>query len=67
MSNLRFTDGMSFDTSGPLRLAMRADGAYVIGEGMLVPVRDLAERRQLIENITKTRGGPREQREEITQ
>ena len=64
MSTLRFTDGMSFDTSGPLRLAVRPDGAYVIGEGMLVPVRDLAEGRQLIENITKTRGGTREQRED---
>lgn len=63
MSHLRFTDGMSFDTSGPLRLAMRSDGAYVIGEGMMVPVRDLAEGRQLIENITKTRGGTREQPE----
>ena len=63
MSKLRFTDGMSFDTSGPLRLAMRADGAYVVGEGMLVPVRDLAEGRQLIENIHKSRGGSCEQRE----
>ena len=57
MSTLRFTDGISFDTSGPLRLAMRADGAYVIGDGMMIPVRDLAEGRQLIENIEKTRGG----------
>jgi len=36
---------------------MRADGAYVIGDGMMIPVRDLAEGRQLIENIEKTRGG----------
>ena len=56
MSTLRFTDGMSFDTSGPLRLAIRADGAYVIGGGMMIPVRDLAEGRQLIENIEKTCG-----------
>ena len=56
MSTLRFTDGMSFDTSGPLRLAMRSDGLYVVGNGMLVPVRDAQEGRQLIENIEKTEG-----------
>ena len=47
---------MSFDMSGPLRLAMRSDGMYVVGNGMLVPVRDAQEGRQLIENITKTEG-----------
>ena len=56
MSTLRFTDGMSFDTSGPLRLTMRSDGMYVVGRGMLVPVRDAQEGRQLIVNITKTEG-----------
>ena len=56
MSSLRFTDGMSFDMSGPLRLTLRSDGMYVIGQGLLVPVRDEQEGRQLIENITKTEG-----------
>ncbi len=56
MSHLRFTDGMSFDTGGPLRLTVRSDGMYVVGRGMLVPVRDEREGRQLIENITKTEG-----------
>ncbi len=56
MSALRFNDGMSFDTSGPLRISVRRDGMYVVGEGMLVPVRDEREARQLIENINKTRG-----------
>ena len=56
MSTLRFTDGMSFNTSGPLRLARRRDGLYVVGNGMLVPVNDAQEGRQLIENITKTEG-----------
>ena len=56
MATLRFNDGMSFDTSGPLRLSLRHDGMYVVGEGMLVPVRDEAEGRQLIENIDKSRG-----------
>ena len=56
MATLRFDDGISFDTSGPLRLSLRHDGMYVVGEGMLVPVRDAAEGRQLIENIDKSRG-----------
>ena len=56
MSALHFNDGMSFDTSGPLRISVRRDGMYVVGEGMLVPVRDEREARQLIENINKTRG-----------
>ena len=56
MSALHFNDGMSFDTSGPLRITVRRDGMYVVGEGMLVPVRDEREARQLIENINKTRG-----------
>jgi len=56
MSSLRFTDGMSFDMSGPLRLTLRSDGMYVVGQGLLVPVRDEEEGMQLIENITKTEG-----------
>ena len=56
MSTLRFNDGISFDTSGPLRITYRRDGMYVVGEGMLVPVSDEREARQLIENINKTRG-----------
>ena len=59
MSHLRFSDGISFDTSGALRLAIRSDGMYVIGQGLLVPVRDEVEGWQLIENIRKTEEGPR--------
>ena len=56
MSTLRFTDGMTFDMSGPLRITRRRDGVYVIGEGMLVPVSDEEEAQRLINNIKKTRG-----------
>ncbi len=56
MSMLRFTDGMSFDTSGPMRIVYKSDGMYVVGEGMMVPVRDQDDGRQLIENILKNRG-----------
>ncbi len=54
MSTLRFTDGITFDTSGPLRITRRRDGMYVIGEGMLCPVTDEDEARKLIENIKKS-------------
>jgi len=55
MSTLRFNDGISFDTSGPLRIICKRDGMYVVGEGMMVPVRDQDEGVQLIENMTKFR------------
>lgn len=57
---LRFSDGVEFDTSGPLRLTARQDGWYVVGMGMLVPVdtreeglaciRDM-QRRQAVSNV----------------
>lgn len=40
---LRFTDGETFDTSGPLRKERRSDGWYVLGQGLLIPVRDEEE------------------------
>ena len=53
---MRFSDGMKFDTSGPLRLTRRSDGWYVIGEGMLMPVDSPEEGREIIkemQNMTK--------------
>ena len=50
---MRFSDGMSFDTSGPLRITWKSDGWYVVGQHMLIPVRDAAEGRQLIEQFSK--------------
>ena len=38
MARLTFSDGVSFDTSGPLRVEWRADGYYVVGHGMLCAV-----------------------------
>lgn len=34
MTKLRFSDGMEFDTSGPLRKERRSDGLYIVGEGL---------------------------------
>ena len=53
MSILRFTDGKSFDTSGPIRKVERHDGWYVIGEGQLIPVRDEKEAEEVIKRLTK--------------
>ena len=46
MSILRFSDGEEFDTSVELQLTLRNDGWYVIGNGLLIPVRDLDEGRK---------------------
>ena len=35
---IRFTDGMEFQTDGPLQAVRKPDGWYVIGRGMVVPV-----------------------------
>jgi hypothetical protein len=45
---LNFDDGVSVDTSGPLRPLRLHDGLYVVGKGMLVPVDDLDEAREFI-------------------
>lgn len=50
---MRFNDGMSFDTSGPLRIVWKSDGFYVVGQNMLIPIRDADEGRRLIEQFSK--------------
>ena len=48
---MRFSDGMTFDTSGPLRTVRKSDGLYVVGSGMLLPVNDYAEANELIQKL----------------
>ena len=43
MSILKFSDGEEFDLSGPLRVELRADGFYVLGENMMMAVNTLKE------------------------
>ena len=43
MSKLKFRDGEEFDLSGPLRVILRADGFYVLGENMMMAVNTLKE------------------------
>jgi hypothetical protein len=54
MSTLRFSDGMEFDLSGPLRIEERSDGFYVVGEGFMCAVKDPAEGEAF---ISKRQGG----------
>jgi hypothetical protein len=54
MSKLTFTDGESFDLSGPLRLEERFDGWYVLGNNRMIPVASQDEGIRLIdEEIAK--------------
>ena len=55
--SLTFSDGMSFNTSGPLRLARRSDGWYVIGEGMLIPVEGSEEGMEMISKLNEGSSG----------
>lgn len=48
---LRFSDGMEFDLSGPLRKELRSDGWYVVGHNMLIPVKNVEEADKLISKM----------------
>jgi hypothetical protein len=52
---MRFSDGMTFDTSGELRTEHRSDGWYVIGEGKLLPMRDEKAAREYMERVKALR------------
>jgi hypothetical protein len=48
MSILKFSDGEQFDLSGPLRVELRVDGYYVLGENMMVAVDTLEKGIKMI-------------------
>ena len=48
MSQLKFSDGMIFDLSGPLRVELRSDGYYVVGQGMMMAVDTLEQGQKVI-------------------
>lgn len=50
---LKFSDSVSFDTQGKLRVEHRFDGHYVVGGGMLIPINDLKEGEEIIKNMSK--------------
>jgi len=50
---IKFSDGVTFKTDGPLRVESRYDGLYVVGQGMLIPVKDREEGVKLMFALTK--------------
>ena len=57
MTRLRFTDGVSIDTSGPYRIVHKCDGYYVVGRGMCIPVDDEREGREFIADLEDLEAG----------
>jgi hypothetical protein len=57
--NMTFSDGMTFDTSGPYRIEGRSDGLYVVGNGMLCAVDTVEEGERMIATLeNKGRNNP---------
>ena len=50
---LRFNDGVTIRTEGPLRVTRKNDGYYVVGRGMSIPVSDRDEGSDLIKKLNK--------------
>ena len=48
MSQLKFSDGMTFDLSGELRVELRSDGYYVLGQNMMMAVDTLEQGQKVI-------------------
>ncbi len=53
---IRFSDGVSVDTSGELRCVRLSDGLYVAGRGFLIPVKDGEEAEATIREMSKNKG-----------
>ena len=51
LQELKFTDGETFDLSGPLRLEERYDGWYVLGNNRMIPVGSQDEGLKLISQL----------------
>ena len=51
MGILRFTDGVTLNTDGKLRVVRKKDGYYVLGEGMSIPVESREEGKEIIKQI----------------
>ena len=48
MSQLKFSDGETFNLSGELRVELRSDGYYVLGQGMMMAVDTLEQGQKFI-------------------
>ena len=54
MSKLTFSDGITIDRAGTLRIIKKIDGYYVIGRGLSCPVGSIKEGHEVIEMLTST-------------
>lgn len=54
-TRISFSDGMTFNTGGGLRVVERSDGWYVVGRGMLIPVADHAEGARMVAGMQGAR------------
>ena len=50
---LQFTDGITIETSGPLRKLHLEDGWYVVGNGFCIPVASEGEADETILKMTE--------------
>jgi hypothetical protein len=50
---MKFDDGIEFNTKGQLRITYRKDGLYVVGNNMLIPVRDADEGLEIIRTFNR--------------
>jgi hypothetical protein len=55
LETLKFSDGVKFDLTGPLRIETRSDGLYVVGKGLLMAVDSLEEGEKFIKEIEACR------------
>lgn len=53
-SVLRFSDGVTVDTAGPLRIVRLRDGLYVTGDGMLIACSDRKDAEETLASLTRT-------------
>ena len=51
MSTLKFSDGVTIKTDGPLRITRKRDGYYVVGQGMCLPVNSREDGVDLIKEL----------------
>tara|TARA_Y100000992_G_scaffold290500_1_gene246060 strand:+ start:655 stop:855 length:201 start_codon:yes stop_codon:yes gene_type:complete len=54
MSKLIFSDGITIDMSGTLRIIKKIDGYYVIGRGLSCPVDSIKEGHEVIAMLEST-------------
>lgn len=54
MSKLVFSDGITIDRSGTLRIIKKVDGYYVIGRGLSCPVDSIKEGHDVIAMLEAT-------------